>query len=300
MAWLVVAHGGAGSSSKDADGPQRAAGRGVEAMRRGASPLQAAVETVVELEDDPRFNAGTGSNLRFDGRSIEMDAACMADDGRFGAVCAIRRVRNPVLAALGVLKTPHVLLAGDGATRFARALGLDDHDPWTEKAQHKYDKLREQLRAMRLDPSDTAWQVPDLERYWNYETPLRALVGPGDTVGAVATDGTRFAAALSTGGTMGTLLGRIGDVPLPGCGLQVGKLGAIACTGDGDDIARAQLASRVYRFLEEGMDIEQAVRAGVEMLPPNISIGIIGLKGEKAWGDSNTDMAWAIAQEDQA
>lgn len=300
MAFVVVAHGGAGSSSAEVDGPRRAADRGVEALRKGATPLQAAVEAVVELEDDPRFNAGTGSNLRFDGRTIEMDAACMADDGRFGAVCGIRRVRNPVLAALGVLKTPHVLIAGDGATRFARCLGLDDHDPWTEKAQRKYDKLREQLRAMRLDPSDTAWQVPDLERYWNYETPLRALVGPGDTVGAVATDGTRFAAALSTGGTMGTLLGRIGDVPLPGCGLQVGKLGAIACTGDGDDIARAQLAARVYRFLDEGMTIEQAIRAGIAMLPDNVSIGIIGLKDAEAWGTSNRDMAWAIAKEEKA
>jgi isoaspartyl peptidase/L-asparaginase-like protein (Ntn-hydrolase superfamily) len=270
----------------------------MDALHAGASALDAAVEACVDLEDDPRFNAGTGSNLRFDGKTIEMDAACMDSTGRFGAVACIRNVRNPVKVARALFHTPHNLLAGDGATRYARRLGFEHHDPWTGNAQVKFDLLWKGLRASKLDPGDCEWDPKELAKYWNYEVPLEAILGPDDTVGAVVFDGKAYAAALSTGGTMSTLLGRVGDVPLPGCGLHAGPAGAVAVTGDGDHLARAQLASRIYRLLETGMTPEEARDVAFTLFAPHVDVGLILLHKDLFSGGSNRQMAWSWLKEE--
>ncbi len=73
------------------------------------------------LEDDPRFNAGVGSQLRADGRTIQMDASCMLSTGEFGAVACVEETLNPIELAQGeLLHSPHILLVGDGARCFAK------------------------------------------------------------------------------------------------------------------------------------------------------------------------------------
>lgn len=81
-----------------------------------------------------------------------------------------------------------------------------------------------------------------------------------DTVGAVACDGTTFAAALSSGGLEKAAVGRVGDVPLPGCGLFCGLVGAVACTGDGEFIAHKILAKEVYGWIERDMRPNEAAQ----------------------------------------
>ena len=126
----AVVHGGAGSPRARMDGTDRAAAQAAVLLKGGGSALDAALAAVVILEDDPRFNAGTGANIRLDGKTIQMDAACMdGETGAFGAVAAIERVKNPVLVARKVMDTPHILIVGEGATRFARAMGFPDYDP---------------------------------------------------------------------------------------------------------------------------------------------------------------------------
>src|SRR6185369_740830 len=126
-------HGGAASPNTLSDGCVAAARAAQAALDAGGDALGAALAATVVLEDDPRFNAGTGSNLRLDGRTIEMDASVMTSDGRFGAVTCIERVKNPILVAARVMETPHLTLVGDGATAFARKLGFADHDPLPER-----------------------------------------------------------------------------------------------------------------------------------------------------------------------
>lgn len=294
----VVTHGGAASLSSDRDGPERAAMCALETLRKGGSPLDAAVEAVAELENDERFNAGTGSNLRLDGRTIEMDAACMDGTGRFGAVAAIREVRHPVRVARAVLRTPHNVLAGEGATRFARSLGMPPYNPWTARAQKKFDFLQEAFRRSGAVAAEWGWDLQELRSLWNYEVAINQALGAQDTVGAVVSDGRTHAAALSTGGTISTLMGRVGDVPLPGCGLHAGPEGAIACTGDGDQLTRTFLAARVYRWLEEGVTPTAAVENAIKLLAPEIDVGLIVVAGDRYAGGSNRDMAWAWAQEE--
>lgn len=296
MYLTALTHGGAASLSAEKDGPEEAARLALRALRAGRSPLDAAVEAVAFLEDDPRFNAGTGSNLRFDGKTIEMDASCMDDSGRFGGVACIRDVKNPVRVARAVLRTPHNLLAGTGATRFARSLGMGPHDPWTRRAQDKYDLVVRALREKGIPPEE--WDPSELRNLWNYEVEVTQALGSSDTVGAVVSDGRRHAAALSSGGTISTLLGRVGDVPLPGCGLHAGPRGAVACTGDGDRLTRVFLASRVYRMLEEGTHPKDAVDNAIALLAPEVDVGLIVVAGTEHAGGSNRDMAWAALQEE--
>lgn len=297
MAWKVLAHCGAGSfDTKDRDGAEAGAAAGLNALQRGGSPLDAVVAATVALEDDPRFNAGTGSNLRLDGKSIEMDAAVMTDDGRFGAVACIERVKNPVLVARDLLDTPHNLLAGRGATAYARTRGHRDHDPLTSTATAKFERVQRMLQTGDLEPGWCEWDPVELQKHWNFDIPMREAIGPSDTVGAVATDGTHFAAALSTGGTISTLLGRVGDVPLPGCGLHAGPAGAVCVTGDGDHLARARLAGRVYEWMEHDKPAADCVTDAIALFAPEVAVGLLVLTPRDHAGGSNLKMAWALAE----
>src|SRR5690349_6510138 len=209
MNWALALHGGAGEWAEPsiplALASLRSTAQSIRAMLElGASALDAVCHAVALLEDDAVFNAGTGSVLNRDG-DVEMDASIMnGSDLRFGAVAAIARVRNPVRVARCVMEqSPHAILAGAGALRFAREHGFEDYDPVTEPARAEHRK--------------------------------RMTRGSHGTVGAVALDAAgRLAAATSTGGTILKLPGRVGDTPLPGAGTYAGGMAAVSSTGKGE------------------------------------------------------------------
>src|SRR5690606_32886921 len=218
---VLVLHGGAGRRRRDAEAAQRAGlARALEAgwsvLARGGSSLDAVTAAVVALEDDPGFNAGRGAVATAEGR-YELDASIM--DGatrRAGAVAAVATLRNPILAARAVMEhSPHVLLAGPGAARFARAHGL------------AFAPASGFARARR-------------------DARTAADAAPG-TVGAVARDRDgHLAAATSTGGTAGKLPGRVGDSPIVGAGTWVDdRTCAVSGTGDGERFVRAALPPEV-------------------------------------------------------
>jgi isoaspartyl peptidase/L-asparaginase-like protein (Ntn-hydrolase superfamily) len=298
MSPLVCTHGGAGAAPALIDGPQRAAERGLEALRNGADALEAVIAATVDLEDDPRFNAGTGSNLRLDGETIEMDAAVMTSDGLSGAVANLRGVRNPVRVAAAVrARTPHLLLAGDGALAFARRLGFEPWDPTTDRARRRLLDARRGLRGERRDDGELVrWRDRDVRALWNFDLPC-TLDDPehdprlGDTVGAVARDADgRYAAASSTGGTLVMLRGRIGDSPLIGCGLYAGPHGAVTATGVGEEIVRRFLSLRVYEALAAGVPVEEACRRGVALFPDDVAVGVIAVAADGGAAASNRPM----------
>jgi L-asparaginase / beta-aspartyl-peptidase len=303
---VAVVHGGVGSATSLSDGPEQAARRALEKLRQNESPLDAAIEAVVVLEDDPRFNAGTGANIRLDGKTVQMDASLMTSEGQFAAIAGIERVKNPILVARRVLETPHILLVGEGATRFAHQLGFKNEVPISKEAEAKYaeriQKLSEQSRRQGATLSD--WK-----RYWNYPHPIpktvsRALEGkdpdgPSDTVGAVVRDRDgRFASTLSTGGTALTLYGRVGDVPIFGAGGYAGPAGAVACTGDGEVIVKEMLAKRVYDEMASGVAAKLAVHRAVADFPPDASVGIIAVDRTGYGVAANRPMAFGFAGEE--
>jgi beta-aspartyl-peptidase (threonine type) len=227
-------------------GLARALDAGHAVLAKHGSAMDAVCAAVVELEDDPLFNAGRGACYNTDEKH-ELDASVM--DGatlRAGAVAAVSRIRNPVLAARAVMeRSRHVLLVGRGAERFAKRNGL----------------------AI----------VP--QRYFSTQTRLVALrkriEGHHGTVGAVALDaGGNLAAATSTGGYTGKLPGRVGDSPIIGAGNYADNAAcAVSGTGLGEAFIRGVLAYDVaarMRYLREPL----AKAASVAMKK------LAGLKGD--------------------
>ncbi|MBI3736281.1 isoaspartyl peptidase/L-asparaginase, partial [Candidatus Sumerlaeota bacterium] len=260
-------------------------------LAEGGSALEAAVAATAALEDEPSLNAGTGSNIRMDGETVQMDAAVMDQTGDFGAVAVIERVKNPVLVAREVMRSPHLVLAGDGAIRFARALGMKDYDPRTTESIQRYKALQARMNNGGLGDE---WKDFDWKRYWNFPKPLNEALKPRDTVGTVVFDGKGgFAAAISTGGTSTTLYGRVGDVPIMGAGIYAGPMGAVATTGWGEYIIRENLSRRVYEWIASGIPPKEAAEKGLALYPSHIGIGVIAVSKDGYWAASNTQMAWS-------
>jgi L-asparaginase/beta-aspartyl-peptidase (threonine type) len=294
---LVVVHGGVGSLPNVADGTQAAADTAFAVLSAGGSSLDAALAGTVKLENDPRFNAGTGANIRLDGKTIQMDAALMTHEGRFAAVGVIERVRNPILVARAVMdSTPHLFLAGEGATRFAHRIGFADVVPVSARAEAKF-RARMKRQAEVFGRADTTFF--DWRRYWNFPGAMPADIldwaKRGDTVGTVARDANGgFAATLSTGGTSVTLYGRIGDVPVYGAGLFAGPAGAVACTGEGEEIIKRAMARSVYEAMVRGVPARKAIADVVKAFPGKFDLGLIAVD-RSGWGvAANRPMAYGV------
>lgn len=209
-------------------------------LAAGGTSLDAVSAAVVALEDDPLFNAGRGAVYNAAGKH-ELDASIM--DGatlRAGAVAAVSRIRNPVLAARAVMEhSPHVLLAGKGAEQFAKKNGL-------VLVSQSYFHSSARLEALR-----------------------KGLKGHHGTVGAVALDRRGdVAAATSTGGYTGKLPGRVGDSPLIGAGTYADNAScAVSGTGWGEAFIRIALAHEISaRIHHKGEDVMRASKAALKSL----------------------------------
>lgn len=220
MTAVIAIHGGAGvrPADKPGDEHRRVLEEALEAAYAQNNALDAVAAAVVVLEDSPLFNAGRGSCLNEEGE-IEMDASIMEGAKlRAGAVAAVRRIRNPVLAAREVMeRTRHVLLAGAAAERFAEKRGL----------------RLEAVEYFRTEKRELALK--------------KNMKGYHGTVGAVARDADgNLAAATSTGGYTGKMAGRVGDSPIIGAGTWAdNRACAVSGTGIGEAFIRAAVAHDV-------------------------------------------------------
>lgn len=291
--WAIVVHGGAGAPPELKDGCEQAAGRALARLGEGGDALDAAVSAVVMLEDDGRYNAGTGAIVGLDGATLELDASVMDTRGRLGAVACVRDVKNPVLLARSVAETPHWLLAGEGADRLARAIGLSAHPGPSERQRAAHRTLLQQLAGSL--PAMPGVDNQAFLRFWNYNTPLDLPENAAcDTVGAVVRDGGgHFAVAGSTGGSAPSLLGRVGDTPIVGAGFYAGPEGAVAATGIGEQIVRHLLARTVYQWIADGVPLAQALQRGVDQIDKRYPIGLIAVSRQEAASCSNRDMPTA-------
>lgn len=239
FARAIIVHGGAGPIRDDSlparlEGCRAAAVAGWKILEQGGSALNAVEASVAALEDNPLFNAGTGSTLNRLGK-VEMDAAIM--DGstlRAGAVAAVSGIKNPIRLARRILEDGrHVMLAGEGAVGFAREIGFPACAP----------------ESLVVQRERTRWE----EKH--------------GTVGCVAFDaGGALAVATSTGGIFNKLPGRVGDSPLIGCGTYANDRGGVSCTGHGEAIIRVVLAKTATEFLKDGADAAAAAKRAVDWL----------------------------------
>jgi beta-aspartyl-peptidase (threonine type) len=264
MPIALIAHGGAGSWRPGSEGEAvagmaAAVEQGRAILLAGGSALDAVCAAVVVLEDNPIFNAGTGAVLNFDGY-CELDAGVMESRGsppgqesniaRAGAVCALQRVRNPVLVARKVMEeTDHVMLAGEGAQRFARVMGFADHDPVTP--QRRADWAEKKARLGEVLGKHSLRMRRFLKDHPEYA---------GGTVGAAAVDSAGvLAAATSTGGVTLKLVGRVGDSPIPGAGNYASPYAAASATGTGEYVMRSLATRAISEAVERGTALGKAV-----------------------------------------
>jgi L-asparaginase len=271
----LIIHGGAGSSLQDKGG--------LEAVRKslyqvidqvyallikGATAKEAVVRGCQLLEDDPRFNAGTGSVLQSDGQ-IRMSAALM--DGtlqRFSGVINVSRVKNPIDLAVVLQDASDHVLSDYGAAELARELQLPLYNPLTDQ------RLQEWLE----------------DRKDNFKRSMANVVsepaGTG-TIGVVALDQKgELAAGTSTGGKGFERIGRVSDSATPAGNYATDQAG-VSCTGIGEDILDECLAAKIVIRVTDGQSLKAAFeKSFAEADQHQRDFGAIGIdaKGAIAWG----------------
>tara|TARA_B100000945_G_C20303316_1_gene559133 strand:- start:118 stop:966 length:849 start_codon:yes stop_codon:yes gene_type:complete len=208
-----------------------------------------AEETVIHgirlLEDDPVFNAGTGSKLQADGK-IRMSAALM--DGlknRFSGVINVQNIRFPIEAAALLSKEKNTVLCSDQATEFCINQGFELYDPTTSSRLQEYKK-----------------------KYNGFH----------GTVGVVALDNKgRIFAGTSTGGIGNEIPGRVSDSPTV-AGTYASSKAGVSCTGIGEQITQQAVAAKIVTRVEDGMSLYKSVsKTLMESNYFNYSYGLISL-----------------------
>lgn len=287
---VIVVHAGAGHIPQErvaasTAGVCAAVRAGYSVLTAGGSSMDAVVEAVTQMENNPRFNAGCGSVLTAKGE-VEMDAIVM--DGKnlaSGAVSAVRNIANPVqLARLVMDKTSHACLTAEGASLFARHMGVPEVP--TESLITDFSRMR---WKKNLEPG---------------ANPVECQMGKMGTVGAVAVDKDgNVACATSTGGILNKMEGRVGDTPCIGCGGYAdNESGAVSTTGHGEAIMKVTLARLILFHMEQGKSVEEASDLGLIYMKSRVEGlgGVVTVDPKGVWAArfSSRQMSWAAAQND--
>ncbi len=281
---IIVVHGGAGKIPQGEqeqynDGVIEAVEIGFDVLRSG-SALEAVVEAVRCMEDNPILNAGLGSALTIE-KTVEMDALVIdGSTSRMGGVMGVSRIKNPILLSKLILeKDKHLLYTTEGAHEFARKNGIKLVEPEELITPRARDLLESYLTRLS-NGSDS-------------------IKGKTGTVGAVAMDKDgRLAAATSTGGIRGKEIGRIGDTPIPGAGTWADDEIAFSATGVGEWIIKTMLGLRTKIHLLTSPTAEHALRQALDDMRALIdgTAGAIVVTKHKGWAAFHTTptMAWAV------
>src|SRR6266850_3552993 len=273
----LIVHGGAWDIPRNSlkacrDGVLRALDRGWDILKAGGTAVTACEQAIIELEDEPIFDAGVGSHLNRDGR-VQLDAILM--DGatlKSGAVVAVERIRNPIrLARLILARSEHMLLAGYGAEQFALEHGLGFCNP--------EDLITERETEI-----------------WSSRSGNTSNFG---TVGAVALDiNGDLASGTSTGGTMYKYPGRVGDSALIGCGCYAdNEASAVSSTGHGESIMKVVLAKTASDLVSAGSPPQDAAEVVIALMSKRTAgrggLILLDRHGRVGTAFSTSNMAYA-------
>ena len=239
-------------------------------LRSGVPILEALQRGVMAVESDPSCTSvGLGGLPDREGK-VTLDACLMDHSGRCGGVAFLQDIENPIAVARMVMeKTPHVLLAGEGAQRFALAQGFERKNLLTEDAEKKWKKWLE-----------TSNYTPEI----NIEN--------HDTIGSVGIDSDgKMGGVCTTSGLAWKMHGRVGDSPLIGSGLFIdGGVGCAAATGHGEEVVRVSGSSMVVEAMRRGRTPQQACEEIVLRIkkmarhPSKVQVGFIAINRDGEHG----------------
>ncbi len=281
----LAIHGGAGTILKSLmtaklekeyrNSLETALKTGWQILQGGGNALDTVEATVVELENFPLFNAGKGAVFTHEGKN-ELDASIMNGENRTaGAIAFVRNVKNPIkLARLVMEKTEHILLAGEGANKFAREMKVEFAEDDYFFTDFRYQQLLNAREEGVIQLDHAADEVPSLKSQISSEQPettnlkLETNKNLG-TVGAVACDKDgNIAAATSTGGMTNKKFGRVGDTPIIGAGTYAdNRTCAVSCTGYGEFFMLGVSAYDVAaRMKYKNLSLTEAAQETIENL----------------------------------
>jgi N4-(beta-N-acetylglucosaminyl)-L-asparaginase len=257
-------------------------------LRAGGSALDAVEAGAKVPEADPtNHSVGYGGYPDRDGH-VTLDAIIMDQDGGVGAVAALEDVVHAIsVARLVMEKTPHTLLVGEGATRFALDQGMPRTKLLTPEAETAW---RDWLKTARYQP------VANIENSKGLPGPPGSRLNH-DTIGIMArTRDGHLAAACTTSGMAFKMRGRVGDSPQAGCGLFLEKgVGAAASSGMGEEVTRIAGTARVIGSMRAGLSAQAACEEAVRHIAQLRGDAIKGLQvGFLALGADGSVGAYAL------
>ncbi len=255
---------------------------GYKALQDGKSSLDAVEIAIRMMEDSPLFNAGKGAVFTHDGKN-ELDSSIM--NGKTlaaGAAAGLHHVKNPITLARAIMeKSPHVMMAGDGAEQFAKEQKIELVDEKYFFTQERWDGLqqvlkeeKEKVEKVEKDPKVKSENV-EKGKSENVKgsvssTTLSASQEPRNrfgTVGAVALDKDgNLAAGTSTGGMTNKRYGRVGDAPIIGAGTYANnETCGVSGTGWGEYFIRLGVARDISAMMEyRGFPVQNAADAVIK------------------------------------
>ncbi len=223
-----------------------ATGKAYEFLRGGASALDAVEQGVmVEEADENNQSVGKGGRPDRDG-NVTLDACIMDKDSRCGAVVFLQDIVHAVSVARKVMEeTPHVMLAGEGAKKFALEMGFSEEDLLTERSRQEW---LEWKKTSKYEP------VINIENH--------------DTIGMLAIDANGdIAGACTTSGMAYKMAGRVGDSPVIGAGLFVdNEVGGATATGMGEEVVRTVGSFLIVELMRQGKSPQEACEEGVRRI----------------------------------
>jgi N4-(beta-N-acetylglucosaminyl)-L-asparaginase len=217
-----------------------------EVLQSGGNLLDAVEQSISLVEDDVKITSvGRGGYPDRDGH-VTLDACIMDEHGRAGSVLFLEHIAHPISVARMVMeKTPHVILAGDGALQFALENGFKKEDLLTQEAKEAYAKWLKESK---------------------YSPPVNAK--NHDTIGLVLRDRKgNLAGGCSTSGMAWKIHGRVGDSPIIGAGLYVdNEIGAASATGIGEAVIKIAGSFLIVELMRQGKTPQEACRLALERM----------------------------------
>ncbi|RYY16182.1 MAG: glycosylasparaginase [Chitinophagaceae bacterium] len=252
-------------------------GRAVDAVEAGVQIPEA---------DETNQSVGYGGNPDRDGR-VTLDACIMDEFYNCGSVACLEHIMHPIAVARLVLeKTPHVMLAGEGALEFALANGFKKENLLTPKSEKDW---KEWLKTSKYEPQMNI----ENRKYEKDKDTLPGSISNHDTIGMIAIDANNnVGGACTTSGLAYKMRGRIGDSPIIGAGLYVdNEVGGATSSGVGEEVIKIVGAHLIVELMRNGKTPAQACKIAVERIirrspqkAKNIQVGFLAINKKGEYG----------------
>lgn len=309
----LVVHGGAGNYLQTTSREKRVE-RGQTLIRIAQSGLSSllvekgpggVLQAVLEMEDDPRFNAGYGCKLQLDGKCRVSAALMRGNPERLSSVYNVPDCLHPSLLAAHLQELPDRNLDAAGAVRLMVELAMSHTDLRTENTVARWEALCAGAESADMEGAIGNAGEEELEK-----ARKAGIVAPSDkkppeserygTVGAISVDGQgALWACTSTGGRGHEAVGRVSDSPTP-AGTYANAQVALSATGFGEEIIDLNLCGRIATRMLDGMDLKTALeKTFKEVEAMGALVGVIALTRDGWAGYAYTTEACGVAWADQ-